>query len=145
MTYAEKLKSPKWQKRRLEILKRDKFKCKKCADEETTLHVHHLSYHGEPWEAPSNELDTLCQVCHQLITDLQKDEEEVFDYDKIHILKYGFYSGRSLLIFSMADGQFCIRILDKDNTMILTFYMKDSLSIKKILNKSLKNFREYAE
>jgi 5-methylcytosine-specific restriction endonuclease McrA len=31
-TYSELLKSPKWQKKRLEIMSRDKFTCKKCGD-----------------------------------------------------------------------------------------------------------------
>lgn len=44
MKYSEQLKHPKWQKKRLEILKRDKWKCKKCKDDTTTLNVHHKEY-----------------------------------------------------------------------------------------------------
>jgi len=30
MTYAEQLKSPKWQKKRLNIMERDQFRCQDC-------------------------------------------------------------------------------------------------------------------
>lgn len=64
-SYASKLKSPKWQKKRLEILDRDSYKCRFCEDEESTLHVHHISYsNGNPWDIDSNLLITLCESCH---------------------------------------------------------------------------------
>ena len=65
-TYKEKLRSPKWQKKRLEILNRDKFTCIRCGDKETELHVNHLKYIGEPHEAPNEYLETLCKHCHLL-------------------------------------------------------------------------------
>lgn len=72
-TYSEKLKNPKWQKKRLEILQRDNFKCCNCLNGESTLHVHHSMYLGkEPWETPSECLDTLCEHCHEFEHELQK-------------------------------------------------------------------------
>lgn len=68
MTYSEKLRNPKWQRKRLEILQRDDFTCCLCGDKETELHVHHLKYTGEPHEAPSDNLETLCKHCHLLKT-----------------------------------------------------------------------------
>ena len=68
MSYLEKLKSPKWQKKRLEVLNRDNFTCCKCGDTETELHVHHLKYTGEPHEAPMKDLETLCKDCHYYLT-----------------------------------------------------------------------------
>lgn len=67
MKYSEKLKSPQWQKKRLEILQRDNFTCQICSDTETELHVHHLKYSGEPHEALNEDLQTLCKHCHSLI------------------------------------------------------------------------------
>lgn len=67
MTYKEKLKNPKWQKKRLEILQRDEFKCCYCNDTETELQIHHLKYTKEPWKAPGDDLITLCKHCHSLI------------------------------------------------------------------------------
>lgn len=42
--YSEKLKDPRWQKKRLEILNRDEFACRFCGDNKSTLNVHHISY-----------------------------------------------------------------------------------------------------
>lgn len=65
-TYAEKLKDPRWQKKRLKILDRDHFTCQACRDETNTLHVHHLQYFkGEPWEVDDIYLVTLCESCHE--------------------------------------------------------------------------------
>ena len=64
--YSDLLKDPRWQKKRLKILERDKWKCKICLDGESTLHVHHLAYNeGDPWDAKDSELITLCEDCHE--------------------------------------------------------------------------------
>ena len=58
-------KDPRWQKRRLEIMERDGWKCFACWDESSELQVHHKRYIGQPWEASSDDLQTLCKRCHQ--------------------------------------------------------------------------------
>jgi hypothetical protein len=65
--YLDKLKDPRWQKKRLEIFERDGWTCKKCEDSESTLHIHHLVYLNgkDPWEIPDGFLITLCQKCHE--------------------------------------------------------------------------------
>lgn len=63
-TYTEKLKDPRWQKRRLEIMDRDKWTCQWCGRKDLTLNVHHMQYSGDPWEADSAALITLCENCH---------------------------------------------------------------------------------
>lgn len=65
-TYSEKLRHPKWQQKRLEIFKRDKWKCRLCGDKKTELHVHHIFYEKgkEPWEVDNDVLTTLCKHCH---------------------------------------------------------------------------------
>ena len=70
-TYSEKLKDPRWQKKRLQIMKRDKFMCRECGDDKSTLNVHHLIYHSNmaPWEYANDELKTLCEGCHSTIYD----------------------------------------------------------------------------
>lgn len=74
MTYAEKLKHPKWQKKRLEILNRDNFKCQSCLNDEEMLHVHHRVYNSkEPWDAKNSDLITLCKSCHEWQSDFQKE------------------------------------------------------------------------
>ncbi len=69
--YSEKLKDPRWQKKRLEILERDRWECHLCAEREKTLHVHHLFYFSkrEPWEINNGFLITLCENCHSAKTD----------------------------------------------------------------------------
>jgi cytochrome c553 len=65
MAYQEKLKDPRWQKKRLEILERDDFTCQSCCDTETTLNVHHKYYQKcDPWEYNNEALLTLCEDCH---------------------------------------------------------------------------------
>lgn len=67
-TYSERLRHPKWQRRRLEILQRDNFTCQLCGDTETTLNIHHKEYHkGEIWEYEDDELITYCDHCHLLV------------------------------------------------------------------------------
>jgi hypothetical protein len=72
MKYSEKLKDPRWQRRRLEIMQRDEFACLCCGDTEKTLNVHHKQYHGNPWDAPHDSLETLCEDCHKFRSDFNK-------------------------------------------------------------------------
>ena len=65
--YADKLKDPRWQQRRLRILERDYWTCRQCGEASKHLHVHHRYYvpGKEPWEAPDEALMTLCEDCHK--------------------------------------------------------------------------------
>lgn len=67
MTYKEKLKDPRWQKKRLKILERDNWKCRCCTDDLKMLVVHHLVYYSnrDPWEYEDDELITFCEDCHE--------------------------------------------------------------------------------
>ncbi len=66
MTYAEKLKDPRWQKKRSAIFTRDHFECTKCGTRDN-LTVHHGCYEPEiePWEFEDATLYTLCWPCHK--------------------------------------------------------------------------------
>ncbi|MFA4944922.1 MAG: hypothetical protein WC789_09510 [Lentisphaeria bacterium] len=66
-TYSEKLKDPRWQKKRLEVMQRDEFRCVECGASDQTLNVHHAYYvrGREPWEYPDESLHTLCEPCHE--------------------------------------------------------------------------------
>ena len=65
MTYSEKLKDPRWQVKRQEILELDKQKCRNCLSRDN-LQVHHRAYlsGAEPWQYPDEFLITLCENCH---------------------------------------------------------------------------------
>ena len=69
--YAEKLRDPRWQKKRLEIFDRDDWTCQMCGDGGSTLHVHHRVYEKgkEPWEYDNSSLVTLCECCHTFETE----------------------------------------------------------------------------
>jgi hypothetical protein len=64
MSYSDKLRDPRWQKKRLEIFQRDNFTCLACRSKDDTLCVHHLKYVNEPWDCPNEFLETLCESCH---------------------------------------------------------------------------------
>lgn len=83
--YSEKLRDPRWQKMRLEILQRDDWVCQICCDSKSTLNVHHRYYiHGrDPWDYPEDSLVTLCESCHEKEGDLA----EAFESDLIKILR----------------------------------------------------------
>jgi hypothetical protein len=68
--YQRKLADPRWQKRKSLIQQRDNFTCQKCADDKTEIHVHHKHYTGEPWDAPDEDLETLCAHCHKAETEV---------------------------------------------------------------------------
>jgi len=66
-SYSEKLKDPRWQKKRLEIFERDEFTCVSCGDKKNTLVVHHKRYdsYNEPWNENEVNLVSLCEKCHK--------------------------------------------------------------------------------
>lgn len=75
--YSEKLRDPRWQKLRLEIMQRDQWNCRLCYDSKSTLNVHHRYYllGNDPWEYPQDALVTLCERCHKQETE-KRDEAE---------------------------------------------------------------------
>ena len=64
---------PKWQKRRLEIMQRDGFRCLRCGADDVTLNVHHRRYitGRKIWEYDDEDLGTFCQPCHETIHGLR--------------------------------------------------------------------------
>lgn len=70
--YSERLRDPRWQRKRFEILTRDKWTCRGCRDKDHNLQVHHKRYErGKmPWEYDNSLLLTLCETCHTRVTAL---------------------------------------------------------------------------
>lgn len=66
--YSEKLKDPRWQKKRLEILSSADFTCVYCGNKNETLHVHHFMYikGKEPWDYSDGDLACICKDCHAI-------------------------------------------------------------------------------
>jgi len=65
-TYSERLRDPRWQKKRLATLEAAGWMCENCGDKESTLNVHHKRYlKGKmPWEYDKEWLAVLCEGCH---------------------------------------------------------------------------------
>lgn len=112
--YAEKLKSPKWQRRRLEIMERDNFTCQICGNKDATLNVHHLYYNDEPWDAEDDCLITLCEECHEhehdaghlqrAIQDLRKNGVTTFEMKCLIEVLSCFIKGEPNLIVDVVDS-----------------------------------------
>jgi hypothetical protein len=64
--YADLLRDPRWQKKRLKKLEDADWMCQPCHDESSMLSVHHKRYvKGRmPWEYDDIELVVLCQPRH---------------------------------------------------------------------------------
>ena len=83
-TYADKLKDPRWQKKRLLVLERDGWECQYCGAKDKTLHVHHKKYNKgkPPWEIDDKYLITACEECHENeksgVIQLEKDIISLF-------------------------------------------------------------------
>ena len=82
--YAELLRDPRWQRKRLEVLDRAQFRCEECMDDKATLHVHHKIYRkgAKPWEYENYEFLALCESCHAEYSELQnrlKEAVRIFD------------------------------------------------------------------
>lgn len=77
-SYYENLRDPRWQMKRLEIMKRDGAKCTACEDSESCLHVHHSYYKGKrmPWEYPGFSLKTVCEECHNTKHEFESELDE---------------------------------------------------------------------
>jgi len=99
-SYARLLKDPRWQRRRLEVMQRDGWACQECGDTESTLHIHHAAYIGNPWDAPSSDLTTLCDDCHNAKhgreqsrrrcgTTFDRATEDRFDDDDLVFIPFG--------------------------------------------------------
>lgn len=75
-SYGDKLRDPRWQRKRLKIYERDNFTCTVCGDDTTELQVHHLTYFPgiEPWDYPDKDLVTLCRKSHE--QELKRDKWE---------------------------------------------------------------------
>ena len=67
LTYSAKLKDPRWQKKRLQVLEIAQWRCEDCGERSKPLEVHHCAYvrGHEPWQYDFNLLMALCGECHE--------------------------------------------------------------------------------
>ena len=104
MTYAQQLRHPNWQRRRLEILSRSEFSCEYCGDSETTLNVHHVEYKKgrKAWDYGDDELEALCERCHKERHAAQDAIKHLLAHDKGEVfgILAGYFAG-------IADDEVC--------------------------------------
>jgi len=64
--YKDEIRDPRWQRKRLEIMNRDDFRCQLCKTSSNHLNVHHLYYlpKYKIWEYDNEAYVTLCESCH---------------------------------------------------------------------------------
>lgn len=73
-TYIQKLQDPRWQRKRLEIMQRDDFKCRHCEADDKPLQIHHIAYNfKDPWDIEDRLLISLCNECHDIETGAVKE------------------------------------------------------------------------
>lgn len=115
--YSDKLKDPRWQKKRLEILERDEWQCQSCYDSEHTLHVHHRRYipDRDPWDYPNQLLITLCESCHELEMEMLKERSDSL----IEQVQEKFFSDG---IESLAAGFNALEIVTHDSHVVADAY-----------------------
>lgn len=134
-TYSDKLKDPRWQKKRLEIFKRDKFTCKACGDNETTLNVHHKEYsNGEPWEIENKLLITLCEHCHSEIEIL--DSKKDINWNTFKVYKSNTWESGSRIMFTpdTHNRVVSMTIYDPSGKFVIGFNLDNEIfdEIKKV-------------
>ena len=86
-TYSEKLKDPRWQSKRIEILERDGYKCKECKSLDD-LQVHHKRYipGRDPWQYDGFDLVTLCNECHERQHGIALDYDHLYTTGKLPVV-----------------------------------------------------------
>ena len=143
MNYKEQYSHPKWQKKRLEILERDDWKCQSCGNTKSTLHVHHMEYikDNKIWDYDNNNFITYCESCHEIIHGFKKDIKYVIDNSFVNTinLEYLYYIIVGLSNMYVDDmvtiGKVLDIIIKKPVRKIINISIKETLS--ELKNKQL--------
>ena len=122
MSYSDKLKHPKWQRKRLEIMEIDDFKCCICDDGENQLHVHHIAYRGSnPWDTPSRLLVTLCDKCHKKQHGKKVEEEKTYTKEETDWAKFNAFihlvgDRFPRIAMTLSGSRYSVKKADSGNT-----------------------------
>lgn len=118
--YWEKLRDGRWQRKRLEVMERDDFTCKRCSrrgDDGATLNVHHKIYRKgrDPWDYVDTDLVTLCEECHEVETGSRARLNEVLSKLGSDEIDYVIGYAISQVVFLAANnGEFDKLRIDAD-------------------------------
>jgi hypothetical protein len=140
MTYSEKLRDPRWQKKRLEIFERDNFTCKLCNDTESTLNVHHHYYENnkEPWEYPNESLITLCENCHENET----NERKVYENNLLGVLRRTGIMSNELLDIVCSLNFTSLNLSNRIDAQIFKFWMMKDENVNIMREKYFEYLKE---
>jgi hypothetical protein len=138
--YSDKLKDPRWQKKRLEIMQRDEFRCQSCYDDKTTLHIHHRRYilGRAPWDYPDALLVTLCESCHEA----EREMLESYCDDLVTMVKEKFFAED---IYTLTTGIHQLEIVCHDSHVIADVYswaLSDPDTQKELAEKYFQHLKE---
>ena len=136
MEYSEKLRDPRWQKKRLEIMERDGFECQSCYSKKKELQIHHRYYLSgkEPWEHSSEALVTLCKDCHAW----EREQREELENDLLEIIRAaGFLCGDLYAL----NGRLLWMINNKISDIPGMFYYLSRSPI--VIKNAMKDFAGY--
>lgn len=135
-TYSEKLRDPRWQRKRLEVLNRDDFTCQLCGAKETELHVHHEAYKkgANPWEYDNSWLITYCKYCHIIFQSFEKQKIGVIQVKRVNdfFLVDSFYYTTEM----DCESELYIYKLNKNSDELDYIYndQKNKINLFQILN-----------
>ena len=110
MTYAEKLKDPRWLCRRQEIIDLHECRCRECGqsreDDGVTLQVHHVFYlrGREPWDYPDELLISVCESCHWNRQKIDDDAQLAFAIMCAGLPQWHVYEVSRGIQGELADG-----------------------------------------
>lgn len=136
MNYSDKLKDPRWQKKRLEVLNHFGWKCKICDNKEKTLNVHHEYYEKgkEPWDYRLIDFMVLCQDCHELLHESHRLAKDMLKNQNIE-------SELELIAFKKLSGEKYLENQNEFNTNRL-MYANVDLSINLLCFYGNKEFKK---
>lgn len=123
-SYADKLKDPRWQKKRLEVMERDGFACRDCGEKSKTLHVHHCIYErGGPWNTTPMYLLTLCHDCHETREGLESDAKKMLAKMMIYAPDLQYFVERLAECFGPREQPISYLVADETNEANLNAYI----------------------
>ncbi len=85
MNYSEKLKDPRWQKKRLHAMEYAGWRCQICGVKDRTLHCHHSYYTKgkQPWQYPDGSIICICEGCHEKIHGKKKESKSELALNRV--------------------------------------------------------------
>lgn len=137
MKYSQQLLTPEWKEKRLLILKRDKYCCRKCGTSKN-LQVHHELYERGKmaWQIENKYLITVCKPCHD---EIHATRHISTFYSQHKKLKKKKVSGRDKLYASLGEKDIKVqKLYDDRKKKLKDAKMPPPNSYKRLVNPTVK-------